>query len=47
MMNSPWLQELQELCERYSYLGMGSDLAALSIEELWGLYLFLTRQKDD
>ena len=46
MHNLDWMNRLQTLCERFSYLGMGADLAALSIIELWGLYLFLSRLAD-
>ena len=38
-----WPERLQMLCERFSYLGIGADLAGLSMIELWGLYLFLLR----
>lgn len=46
MNNLDWLERLQMLCNRFSYLGMGADLASLSIIELWGLYLFLSRLAD-
>lgn len=46
MNNLDWFERLQMLCNRFSYLGMGADLAALSIIELWGLYLFLSRLAD-
>lgn len=42
-MNSDWMKRLQTLCARYSYLGMGADLAAMSKAELRGLYRFLSR----
>ena len=45
MNNETW-ERLQMLCNRFSYLGMGADLAALSINEAWGLYLFLSRLAD-
>jgi hypothetical protein len=38
-----WLERLQMLCERFSHLGMGADLAALSLIELWGLFCYLNR----
>ena len=45
-MNSETWEHLQMLCNRFSYLGLGADLAALSITEAWGLYLFLSRLGD-
>lgn len=38
-----WLKHLQTLSDRFSYLGIGADLAALPLIELWGLYRFLMR----
>ncbi len=43
MNNEHWLESLQMLCARFSYIGMGPDIAALSLIELWGLYRFLLR----
>ena len=43
MNNEAWLERLQELCNRFACLGISPDLAALSLIELWGLYLFLSR----
>ncbi len=43
MNNERWLIHLKMLCDRFSYLGIGADLAALSLIELWGLYRFLVR----
>ena len=43
MFNEPWLERLQTLCERFSYLGIGADISALSLIELWGLYCYLSR----
>jgi hypothetical protein len=46
-MNSlDWLDRLQCLSVRFSHLGIGADIAALSIVEAWGLYLFLSRLAD-
>ena len=42
-MNSETWERLQMLCNRFSHLGVGADLVALSIIEEWGLYLFLSR----
>lgn len=42
-MNDDWLMCLQTLCERFSHLGIGADMAALSLIELWGLYCYLSR----
>lgn len=39
-----WLEDLQMLCNRFSYLGIGAEnLAALSITELRDLHSFLCR----
>ena len=46
MNNLDWLVRLQSLSVRFSHLGIGADLAALSIVEAWGLYLFLSRLAD-
>ena len=43
MNNETWLERLQTLCERFSSLGLGADMAALSLCELWGLYCYLSR----
>ena len=45
-MNNDWLEQLQTLCERFSHLGIGPDLAALSLIELWGLCCYLSRLVD-
>lgn len=45
-MNDDWLMRLQTLSERFSHLGIGVDLAALSLIELWGLYCYLSRLVD-
>jgi hypothetical protein len=42
-MNSDWLERLQTLSVRFSGTGIGSDLGALSLIELWGLYCYLSR----
>ena len=43
MNNEAWLERLQVLCNRFVSLGISPDLAALSLIELWGMYLFLSR----
>ena len=40
MANPSWLEHLQTLSERFSYLGIGADMAALSLCEL-ALYCYL------
>lgn len=46
-MNRPeWLERLQSLSVRFSYLGIGADITALSLNEAWGLYLYLSRLAD-
>lgn len=42
-MNSDWLERLQTLSARFSGMGIGVDLASLSLIELWGLYCYLSR----
>jgi len=37
---------LQTLLMRFSHLGIGGDMAGLSLIELWGLYRFLSRLAD-
>ena len=45
-MQENWLERLETLIARFSYLGVGSDIAALSLIELWALYLHLSRLVD-
>ena len=40
------VERLQTLLNRFSHLGIGADLAALSVIELWGLYCYLSRLAD-
>jgi hypothetical protein len=47
MNNLDWMERLQCLSVRFSHLGIGADVARLSIPEAWGLYLFLSRLADD
>ena len=43
-MNAPdWLEYLQGLAARFGWLGIGPDLAALTLAGTWGLYQFLVR----
>lgn len=46
MNNLDWLERLEMLCNRFSHLGIGADLAALSLIEARGLYLFLSHLAD-
>jgi hypothetical protein len=46
MNSETWLERLQTLSVRFSHLGIGADLATLSLIELRGLYLFLSRLAD-
>jgi hypothetical protein len=46
MYNETWLDRLQILSARFSYLGIGADIATLSIIEPWGVYRFLSRLAD-
>lgn len=43
MMNNPWMADLQCLVVRFSHLGIGADIASLSVLEAWGLYCYLSR----
>jgi hypothetical protein len=38
-----WLTDLNLLLVRYSYLGIGADIAAMSLMELWGVVRYLLR----
>ncbi|HEY8095140.1 MAG TPA: hypothetical protein VIE65_03485 [Methylobacter sp.] len=38
-----WLNELYGLLVRFSNLGIGADIGAMSLVELWGVYQFLKR----
>ncbi|SEF53147.1 hypothetical protein [Nitrosomonas ureae] len=42
-MNERWLERLEMLLVRFSYLGMGADIPSQSINELWSIYLYLSR----
>ena len=46
MMAGCWVERLHMLCNRFARLGMGADIAALSVVEAWGLYCFLSRLAD-
>lgn len=46
MNSETWIERLQTLLGRFSHLGIGADVAALSTIELWGLYQFLSRLAD-
>lgn len=43
MPNDHWIDELNILLARYSYLNFNADIATLSLVELWGLYCYLSR----
>jgi hypothetical protein len=46
MNSETWIERLQTLSARFSHLGIGADIAALSTIELWGVYRFLSRLAD-
>ena len=46
MTRDPWLVELENLLVRYSSLGIGADVAAMGLCELWGLYCLLRRMAE-
>lgn len=37
------LLDLERLSERFSDLGIGADIGAMTLSELWGLHAFLER----
>lgn len=41
--NPSFISELELLIARYSYLGIGADIASMSVIELRGLYCYLLR----
>lgn len=41
-----WLEQLEMLLVRFSYLGIAADVASLSLIELWALYCYLSRLGD-
>ena len=41
MNGATWLDELNGLLARFSGLGIGADIAAMGLCELWGVYCFL------
>lgn len=43
MSAAPWLERLECLAARLPELCLGTDLAALTVAELSGLYRFLSR----
>ena len=42
-MHDDWLIRLQSLSVQFSHLGLGADMAGLSLTELWGVYCYLSR----
>ena len=45
-MNDEWRERLEMLLIRFSHLGIGADIASLSMIELWAVYLHLSRLSD-
>ena len=43
MDNPQWLERLQTRMERFPSFNLCSDIAALSLVELWGAYCYLSR----
>ena len=43
MNDNDWSVRLQTLIARFSHLGLGSDMASLSLIDAWVLYLHLSR----
>jgi hypothetical protein len=46
-MHEHLLQRVQGLATRLSHLGIGHDLAALTLVDLWGVYRFLARMANE
>lgn len=46
MINNAWIARLKKLAERFSHLGIATDMPAMTLDELWGLYRFLSRLDD-
>ena len=42
-MTTSWLEQLKTLTARYNQFGIDADISSLSLMELWGLYLHLSR----
>jgi hypothetical protein len=38
-----WLENLQMLIAKYSYIGINADYSSLTKVELWGVYCYLSR----
>lgn len=45
-MSEAWPDRLEMLLVRFSHLGIGPDVASLSLIELWSLYCYLSRLVD-
>lgn len=43
---NPMLSDLQDLLNRFSWLGVGQDIDSLSPDEIAALYRFLQRLKE-
>ena len=42
-MREQLMERAQALAQRLSHLGIGADLACLSVADLWGVYRFMLR----
>jgi hypothetical protein len=42
-MHKGWLERLQTLLARHSYIGLNADIASFSLIELYGVYCYLSR----
>lgn len=43
MKPAAWLEDLQALAARFAGLGIGPDLATVTLAEAWGIFVFLRR----
>ena len=46
MNRDTWLEQLEMLLIRFSHLGIGADIASMSLIELWAVYQYLLRLTD-
>ena len=47
MNDDSWLEHLQMLLVRFSHLGIGDDVAKMTLTDVWALYRFLSRLRGD
>ena len=45
-MNNLWLIQLEVLLNRYDYLAIGNDINLMNFNDLFGVYLHLSRLRE-